>query len=375
MKTTTIAIHGTKSKGKDGGAYNSISAFADGLFKGFKKIDTVKAVAAQKNVPFELAIGFNAAGADVWPQILKEKIPNIMWGTDSAFLHNFETIKKFSSDPNFILFEVTPSDKAALDYFFPHLQHTYMPHAVDLELWKYKKTSAGKKEHDIVFLGSISDWEEDLLKIKKKVTPKRFQLVMEMFNSLLKNPLVNFFDAFKIYREPFEVPFEADGYAQLFKEVMFPLQQAQRTLMVAALQGFNVKVFGEGPWEKYLGKNQQYMGSVDMMESVDIIRKSKIVLHCHPPQLGISLHERVLNASAVETFVLSSQNPVIESEFGNSVGYFDHSHFQDIAGVADYYLKNEDEAREKAKNARLITEENHSFKHRAESILAMLQGS
>lgn len=111
------------------------------------------------------------------------------------------------------------------------------------------------------------------------------------------------------------------------------------------------------------------MGPCDVRESVDIMNKSKISLHCHPMQLGLGLHERILNASAVGTFSLVSDSPSIKAEFNDGFGYFNHATFDDIAQKADYYLTHEDEREEIAARAYETTKNRHTWACRAKSIM------
>ena len=140
-----IGVHGGTQL--IGGHYNVLSSFSAGLLNGFKKIGvnvhTTKEC-FEKNLMPNLTIGFNVTGYDTWAEYLKF-IPNIMWNVDSVFYQNIEAIEKFGTNPNFILFNVSPSDDEALNKFYPSLKHTFFPHAVDLSLWKKQDV---EKEYD-----------------------------------------------------------------------------------------------------------------------------------------------------------------------------------------------------------------------------------
>lgn len=141
--------------------------------------------------------------------------------------------------------------------------------------------------------------------------------------------------------------------------------------MIQSLKDFNVKVFGNGPWHKYIQGKVEHMGSCDIMESIDIVNKSKIVLHNHPQQIIFGLHERVLNAAATETFILSTQNAAIISEFGLNMDYFD-ANYENATTLIEQYLKNDKERQEKAKKAREIVVKNHTWEVRAKQILDII---
>ena len=98
------------------------------------------------------------------------------------------------------------------------------------------------------------------------------------------------------------------------------------------------------------------------------MKKSKISLHCHSPQLNYGLHERFLNASSVATFSLISATPSIQDIFQENFGYFNHATFEDIEQNAIYYLEHEEEREQKALTAMDIVHNNHLWKNRALAI-------
>lgn len=366
----TVAFHGGNEM--VGGQYNVLSSFSSGLLKAFNK-KGIKASTTEecyKNgiVP-NLTIGFNVTGYPTWAEYLSHNIPNIMWSVDSVFYQNFEAVEQFHSNPNFVLFNVSPSDKKALNNFFPDLKHSYMPHAVDLDLWKKQDC---KKEYDIVFLSSIYDYQAKIEELKQTLPSDSFGLLMAMYEIWLNTPDLSFWDIYKTFQQVAGLNFNKHQYNFAFKNLTYLVTYTRRAKMIESLKDFNVKIFGNGPWEKYAKGKVQYMGSCNLLESINIVNKSKIALHLQPNQLVEGLHERVLNSCAVETFVLSTKNKSITESFGDTIGYFD---FNNLDEKIEYFIKNDEERTFKAQNAHIITSNNHTWNNRAQRIMNLINKS
>lgn len=364
-----IGVHGNKEL--VGGHYNVLSSFSLGLLKGFNN-NGIKALTTEEcyeqNLVPNITIGFNVTGYQTWPEYLKHNITNIMWSVDSVFYQNLEAIEQFNTDRNFILFNVSPSDNEALLEFYPSLNHTSVAHGTDLDLWKKQDC---EKEHDIVFLSSIDDLDAKVAHIKQTLPKDSFDLFMILYDTWLNASNLSFWQVYQVFKKEGGLNLNIDQYHFFFRNLTYLVTYTKRIQLIQNLQEFNVKVFGDGPWEKYIKGNVKYMGKCDLLESVDIINKSKIVLHNHPTQLSQGLHERLLNACAVESFVLTDKNLSIESAFEDSVDYFDMN-LENAAQKVQYYLENEDERIEKAKKASQIVAKDHTWDSRAKQILNMI---
>lgn len=369
QKNLIVGVNGNRDM--VGGRYNVLSSFAVGLLQGFQNIG-INALTTkecfEKDVLPSLTIGFNGTGYETWSEYLKRNIPTIMWSVDSVFYQNIEAIEQFSNNPGFILFNVSPSDTEPLNAFYPALNHTYLPHAVDLNLWKKQDC---KKEYDLIFLSSIYDYEAKIEELRQTLPKESFELIMTMYEVWLSAANLPFWELYQIFRTQANLNFDLNQYNFVFKNLSYLVTYTKRAQMIESLKDYNVKVFGSGPWKKYAKGKVQYMGECDLLESINIVNKSKIVLHIHPSQLTLGLHERILNASAVESFVLSSKNSSIEDAFQDNMGYFDLQ-FTDLKEQVEYYLNNDDERKSKTQNARKIVASSHTWDARAQQIIDMI---
>jgi len=186
-----IGVHGDDNL--VGGRYNVLSSFTLGLLKAFQRagVTAYKTKRCfEKNLLPNLTIGFNVSGHETWSEYLKA-IPNIMWSVDSVFFQNIELIDKFYTNPRFVLFNVSPSDNEALSEFYPQLKQSYLPHAVDLELWGKQDV---EKEYDIVFLSSIEDYETKIEELRLSLPKSTFDLLMMIYDTWLAVPNLSFWE-------------------------------------------------------------------------------------------------------------------------------------------------------------------------------------
>ena len=365
-----VGVHGGDSQ--TGGHYNVMGSFTTGLFKGFQnsgvKVYSTKEC-FEKNLSPNLTIGFNVTGYETWAQYLNHNVTNIMWSMDSIFFQNIEAVAEFYNNPKFVLFNVSPADNDALKAYMPQLQFEYMPHAIDPLLWKKQNV---KKEYDIAFLGSIIDFDAKIEELKQIMPQESFDLLMMIYDTWVNSPNLPFWQLYKIFEKEGGLNFNLGQYNFAFKNLSQMVSHTKRVQMIEKLSDFNVKVFGDGPWEKYIKGKVEYMGPCDLSESINVVNKSRIILHNHPAQLALGIHDRILGASAVEAFVISSENDSISREFGDSIGYYKNANFENLEENIEYYLKNVNERIEKAKVASEITLQKHTWDVRAAQILNMI---
>ncbi len=364
-----VAVHKTNEQNN---SFNILSSFSDGLLNGFRQIG-IKAYTTEEcnadKIPFNIAIGFDNAGIEHWQHILSNNITNVMWSSESVFAKNFDTIKQFVSFDKFVVFETTPSDIPALTKYLPELKHGYIPQAVDLDLWQ---NTHSKKEIDIVYFSPMIDIDEKFKKLKETMPELVFNLMMQIYELTMKNPNHTFWQIASAVTDSYGLTLDIEQYLLLFTNISELAMYEQKAQMIQKLSDFDVRIYGNGPWEKYIKGKAKYMGQCSIEESIDIMNKSKISLYCHPMQQGLGIHHTILNASAVGTFSLVSDSPSLKAEFADSFGYFNHSSFDDIADKAAYYLANEDERTQMADKAFNITKEKHTWACRAKSIMEIV---
>lgn len=365
-----IAVHGDDSN--EGGRYNALASFSNGLIKGFNQIG-IKCFSTkecfEKEITPNLAIGFNATGLPLWQNLLNQNINNIMWCVDSLFYQNYEIAEQFASYKNFIMFNSCANDTQAIRHYVPKLVHGYIPGGTDLEFWKKQEV---EKEYDITFFGSIGDYEAEIQKLKDTMPELVFKLMMEFCEVAMLHPHLSLWEIYNLFNQQMGIEFDVNQFILMSRSISYIITYQQRVKMIQALKDFNLTVFGDGPWEKYISGNIKLVKGGDIRETVGLMNKSKITLHSQPFHLAGGIHDRILNASAVETLTLTGSYPTIISEFGDTIEYCNPVTYEDIAQKADYYLKNEDERLQKAQQASVIVKERHKWSDRAKSIMDII---
>ena len=365
-----IAVHGDKES--TGGRYNAIASFINGLIKGFNEIG-VKCYSTKEcyenQITPQLAIAFNASGLPLWQNFLNQNITNIMWCLDSVFYQNYDIATQFATYKNFVMFNSCANDTEAIKHFIPQLVHGYIPGGIDIDFWKKEDT---EKEFDITFFGSIADYEAQIQKLKEIMPNLVFNLMMEFCEVALEHPALSLWDIYQFFKKQVGIEFDASQYVLMAKSISYIITYKQRVKMIQALKDFNLTIFGEGPWEKYISGNIKLVKGGDIRETVHLMNKSKITLHSQPFHLSGGIHDRVFSAAAVETFMLAAENPTLSVEFPDTFDFCNPVTYEDIAQKADYYLKHEAERQEAALKASKIVKQKHKWSDRAQEIIKII---
>jgi spore maturation protein CgeB len=373
MTDINIGVYGSDTY--QGGIYNVLASFVAGFHDALKKVNPNTAYMYEyfvKNSLPNLSIAFNVYEHESWDVPINAGVPHMMWAVDSPFMHT-PMIEKYYQNPKFIFACVSPVDEEPVKYFYPGLEFLYFPHACDPAIWH---PDDGEKEHDIVFLSSVKDYEADIEALKKQIPPAMFKMFMDMYQCAMRNPEMSFWDIYKVYSDIYEFSLkEYSLFFVFFNKLCYSVTYKRRIEMLRALKDFNVKVWGLPTWKQYIEGNVQYMGMADVFESAKIIRKSKIVLHIQPMHILYGLHERVLNSLASETFVLSDYNQQFEFNFPGCIDYFNSYTFDGLADKVEHYLNNDEVRTEKAKKGRELVLKNHTWDNRAQTLMNTLLGT
>lgn len=352
--------------------YRGQTAFPLGLIKGFNEIGVKSCFVSEcekTGISPNLVIGFNSNGLSKWQKYLNQDITNIMWCTDSVFYKHFDIVQQFAQYKKFVIFNSGANDIEALKHYIPKLIHGYIPFGVDLDFWKKQDT---EKEFDITFVGSIGDYEEQIQKLKEIMPSLVFNLMMEFCEVAIAKPGLALWDIYTFFKKQLGLEFDASQYVLMARSVSSVITYKQRIKMIQALKDFNITILGEGPWEKYITGNMKLYKGKDIKDTRTLLNKSKITLHSQPFQLSGGVHDRVLNASAMETMVLTAENPTLSVEFGDSLAYCNPVTYEDIAEKADYYLKNENERIALAQKASEIVTSRYKWSDRAQNIVDII---
>ncbi len=316
-----------------------------------------------KNIEPHLTIGYDSAGLPHWQKILNKGIINILWSKDSAFSQNINIIRQFATFKNFVVFTSTPCDTEPLAAFFPNLKQGYLP----LGYAAYPQ-ELPKKEYDLVFYGDILDVETRMDELSQKMPEFVFKLMCDINTILIQNPTLSFWQVYTIFRDSIGLEVDLEQYILLFSAMIDLITSQKQLQMMDALKDFEIKVFGNDAWKKYVEGKHKYMGHGDK----SVLAKTKIALNAHPMDMSLGLSAYELEAAATKAFVISSQTKSLELEFGDNMAYYNYSDFSDLKDKVAYFLKNEKERAEKAQKAFDILNDRNTLEKRAAEILKII---
>jgi GT2 family glycosyltransferase/spore maturation protein CgeB len=139
------------------------------------------------------------------------------------------------------------------------------------------------------------------------------------------------------------------------------------------LRKYNFKVYGQG-WKKFIDK--KYIGG-DLIENSELkyyYQNTKILLNDHWDDMNdhAIASNRLFDASACGTFIISDSNSAIKELFGSDV-IEEYESRSSLYKLLDYYSGNPEARRERADKARAIVFKNHTFSHRTDQLLSIVK--
>lgn len=243
---------------------------------------------------------------------------------------------------------------------------------------KYIEPNYSDKYEDIVFFGSIGDYEELRMSWKDKYS----QEVNKLLDTALEIGICNSFMSIdsiidfslKYYNIQIGDNEKSTIYQALYIELEQYLRNFHRRKFLGSVKNSNMVVYGNGVWEKYFAnsKNVSIRHSVNMEEAIKIMRRSKMTLNCTTSLTYNGSHERPLMAAMAGSLVVSNYSPFFELAFEDGALM---TNFLDIDSLDEriHEILNNDNLRiEMAQKARTIVSENHTWNNRARQVLEML---
>ena len=138
------------------------------------------------------------------------------------------------------------------------------------------------------------------------------------------------------------------------------------------IDDYNFKVYGKG-WDKFIDKKYWAGEHISNKELCNYYKNTKVLLNDHWDDMNSYgfASNRLFDASAVGTFIISDKNSGIDDVFGDSIEQFgDEKSFHKIL---DRYIDSPEKRHEKAKKARGLVTKNHTFNRRTVEMLSKVK--
>lgn len=322
--------------------------------------------------PPDCTLSFNGLLPDHQGRFLADTIgiPHIAYLTDAP-THFFPLLKSSQTIIASIDRDFCAAFRAA-----PFPKVLFLPHAASSSLALLKKE---KPVYDLLMLNSFIDYEEI-----EKSWPSRYPsalvaVLKEAADTTLTQLdmpyMTAFIETFDRHMRQGKVlnPREIDHVSAL-DDLQAYIGGKSRVQMLRAIESARVDVFGSGSegWKKYVGDKQNlcFHPPVPFTEALNLMRKTRILLHCTPEIKGGG-HERIFNGCASGAVILSLETPYLREEFkeGETILFFQLDKKEKFNQIISSSLQQDETLCQIAEQGRSFVLEQHTWDVRARTLL------
>lgn len=148
------------------------------------------------------------------------------------------------------------------------------------------------------------------------------------------------------------------------------------TALVRKKPDLPLKIFGPG-WER-IGRGHPLAAKIDLRKSFDrgaaeLMNRSAITLNVHHHHTIDAVNQRVFEALACRTFLLTEDTPAVRRHFVPGEDLAVYRDPDDLLSMLDYYVTRPDEAARIAENGMKKVHAGHFFEHRVGEALDVLR--
>lgn len=259
----------------------------------------------------------------------------------------------------------------------------FLPHAVEKEL---QADEGQQRPYDVVFIGSCNDyesaridWQNKYPPIAGKILDSAAEQVFSKENVPLIDALVNSINANSFISNEID-------FVTLFSYLDVYTRGKDRVELIRAINNSDIQVhiFGESDlgrfanahgWDYYVGKQPNVVlhPSVPFLESMEILKKSKICLNSMP-FFKDGTHERIFTGLACGSVPVTSASRYIEENFkdGQELIVYQPCRWKNASKRIEDLLSDEDKRKEMAALGRKNVMKNHTWDNRVEQLLRTL---
>jgi hypothetical protein len=246
----------------------------------------------------------------------------------------------------------------------------FLPHAVEKE---FEADFACERPYEILFCATYLDYTAEMESWRSLFSPEVCGAMSLAAELILSERGLSIFMGLKEAFETKRVNISAPVYIKVYDCVERYCKGKDRVNLLRALCDFHVHLFGAEDWSQELqGLSHVTVHlPVSFRESLDLFRKSKIVLNSSP-QFRHGSHERVFYGLAAGAAVVTNENPYLQNHFGhdNGVIYYLPGREQQLVEQVKALLANEPFRRQAADEGRSRVMQAHTWDHRAVELLS-----
>lgn len=292
-------------------------------------------------------------------------IPHFCYLIDAAVYFN-----ELTRVPNLVM--------GAIDEYDCELQRKYggieniffLPHAFDKDLAWDPDTD---RPYEVTMIGALFDYEK-MRNAWPNLYPEALVEVMEtVVHRVLGDSHTHFVFAFLEEVAKKQVPLENVDIREVLQQIEGYFRSYDRISLIKSIKDAHVHVFGPvllggKGWSEYLDghKNVAVHPPVSYLESLDIIRKSRILLNSSPSYKRGG-HERVFNGLGLGALVLATDNLYLPTQLkeGEDILYYRSGNLRNVNEIVCHYLHHEQERKQIVLSGRDKVLQQHTWDHRA----------
>lgn len=336
-------------------------------------VSDVKSDVELREMGISMLLGVNELGPHIYGNLTYTAFPFVFWGFQEP-LSYYTLYRSFSTKTNLIVLSKSVNDISYLSTMFEKIRCSQYSPGYDPRQFVEE---APEKEYDLVYIGSITDIDEYEKEMKDNLSADAYEIFSEIVDSSCRNPEASLFDLFRNYAKVYrfdETDFEL--YQDVYNKIKEHISSLIKLKVLENMDGNEVKIWGPKTWEKYTGKNMQYMGEEPEKGYIDILRKSKIALNIDNVRDLMSITPYCLNVMASNTLLLTNNNISMQKYFPRSFYniYYDPNKNLKLSEMINHYLKNEDDRLEIALRLKTKVENEHTWQVRIRQLVAMFTG-
>ena len=276
-------------------------------------------------------------------------------------------------------------DKSHVKYISEILPHShklnfFLPHG-GFENKQYKirnlKEYNKQKNIDLLFTGScfnkpVKPWED---------LPKTYplQLFDDICDLLIHDEYISVNEAYDVVFNKANIKLSTVSKAQMsgmIARIITYVRQYKRDLVLEKIfkSGINITICGRG-WEDRVKAydNVNYIGAIDVQESIELMSKAKIVINCNP-NFTQGSHERVFTGMLNHAVVFTDRSSYFDEFYNDkdSLLYYSIDSIDNDILTLKEYIQNSSLLFDISSKAYNITYKNHLWKNRVKQIEEMV---
>jgi spore maturation protein CgeB len=319
--------------------------------------------------PPDLTLSFNYLGFEEEQIWLCDalNVPHLTYGLD-ATLYGVNSL----NNPLMALSTVDRMDWEGFQSFGGS-RMLFLPHAVEEGFAGLPHLE--DRPYDLVFCGTYIDYIEEEESWPLKFSESVCKMMKMASQRILNDPSSSVFMAIAKAREALQTDLTGVDFQKVYDAVERYCKGWDRFALINSLRDFNVHLFGSHTgrrdWRRCFADapNVVFHAPVSFTESLDIFKKSKIVINS-APQFRHGSHERVFYGLAAGCAVITNDNPYLEGQFGQGKGllYYLPGRENELKEQVKELLANNVQRKDRIATSRQQVMEHHTWRQRVDDL-------